>query len=187
MRHARTTTAVVLLLCAAAALYGQGKHGGGTPSAALSLYRLPPLERAILCTKYHEGWHGEKKHWPYVGWGHHVLPGERLTNNITRAQGDSILRADLMKLCRLFRRFGRDSTLLSCLAYQVGAYRLLGSKDLPKSRLIQKLEAGNRDIYKEYISFRCYKGRVIPSIEKRRKVEYMLLLRNRRVAETFFQ
>ena len=156
MRHARTTTAVVLLLCAAAALYGQGKHGGGTPSAALSLYRLPPLERAILCTKYHEGWHGEKKHWPYVGWGHHVLPGERLTNNITRAQGDSILRADLMKLCRLF-------------------YRLLGSKDLPKSRLIQKLEAGNRDIYKEYISFRCYKGRVIPSIEKRRKVEYMLL------------
>ena len=69
----------------------------------------------------------------------------------------------------------RDSTLLSCLAYQVGAYRLLGSKDLPKSRLIQKLEAGNRDIYKEYISFRCYKGRVIPSIEKRRKVEYMLL------------
>src|SRR5699024_3845297 len=89
MRHARTTTAVVLLLCAAAALYGQGKHGGGTPSAALSLYRLPPLERAILCTKYHEGWHGEKKHWPYVGWGHHVLPGERLTNNITRAQGDS--------------------------------------------------------------------------------------------------
>lgn len=48
MRHARTTTAVVLLLCAAAALYGQGKHGGGTPSAALSLYRLPPLERAIL-------------------------------------------------------------------------------------------------------------------------------------------
>ena len=175
MRHARTTTAVVLLMCAAAALYGQGKHGGGTPSAALSLYRLPPLERAILCTKYHEGWHGEKKHWPYVGWGHHVLPGERLTNNITRAQGDSILRADLMKLCRLFRRFGRDSTLLSCLAYQVGAYRLLGSKDLPKSRLIQKLEAGNRDIYKEYISFRCYKGRVIPSIEKRRKVEYMLL------------
>ena len=74
MRHARMTTAVLLLLCAAAALYGQGKHGGGTPSAALSLYRLPPLERAILCTKYHEGWHGEKKHWPYVGWGHRVLP-----------------------------------------------------------------------------------------------------------------
>jgi len=57
----------------------------------------------------------------------------------------------------------------------VGPYRLLGSKDQPKSKLIQKLEAGDRDIYEEYISFRCYKGRIIPSIEKRRKVEYMLL------------
>lgn len=54
-------------------------------------------------------------------------------------------------------------------------YRLLGSKSIPKSKLIQKLEAGDRDIYEEYISFRCYKGRVIPSIERRRKVEYMLL------------
>ena len=108
-------------------------------------------------------------------WGHKVLPGESFTNDITKAQGDSILRADMMKLCRLFSRFGRDSTLLSCLAYQVGPYRLLGSKDFPKSKLIQKLEAGNRDIYKEYISFRCYKGKVVPSIERRRKVEYLLL------------
>lgn len=122
-----------------------------------------------------EGWHGEKKHWPYVGWGHKVLTEESFTNDITKAQGDSILRADMMKLCRLFSRFGRDSILLSCLAYQVGPYRLLGSKDLPKSKLIQKLEAGNRDIYKEYISFRCYKGKVVPSIERRRKVEYLLL------------
>ena len=52
--------------------------------------------------------------------GHKVLPGESFTNDITKAQGDSILRADMMKLCRLFSRFGRDSTLLSCLAYQVG-------------------------------------------------------------------
>ena len=176
MRHARTTTAVLLLLCAAATLYGQGKHGGGAPSAALSLYRLPPLERAILCTKYHEGWHGEKKHWPYVGWGHRVLPGERFTNDITRAQGDSILRADLMKLCRLFRRFGRDSTLLSCLAYQVGAYRLLGSKSIPKSRLIQK--AGSREQgHLHGVHFFPVLQRQSNSEhrKKRRKVEYMLL------------
>ena len=172
MRHIQMI--VVLLLSAVTVVYGQEKRGAKASFTILSLYRLPPLERAILCTKYHEGWHGKKRHWPYVGWGHRVLPGERFTNGITKAQGDSILRADLMKLCRLFRRFGRDSTLLSCLAYQVGAYRLLGSKDLPKSRLIQKLEVGDRDIYKEYIFFRCYKGRVIPSIEKRRKVEYML-------------
>lgn len=91
----------------------------------------------------------------------------------------------MMKLCRLFSRFGRDSTLLSCLAYQVGPYRLLGSKDFPKSKLIQKLEAGNRDIYKEYISFRCYKGKVVPSIERRRKVEYLLLLKSKKKGESF--
>lgn len=50
-----------------------------------------------------------------------------------------------MKLCRLFSIFERDSTLI------VGQYRLLGSKDLPKSKLIQKLQAGNRNFYKEYI------------------------------------
>ena len=150
MKHVRMFV-IILLVSAVATVYGKERHGTETGTAQLSIYKLPPLERAIRCTKYYEGWHGEK------------------------AQGDSILRADMMKLCRLFSRFGRDSTLLSCLAYQVGPYRLLGSKDFPKSKLIQKLEAGNRDIYKEYISFRCYKGKVVPSIERRRKVEYLLL------------
>ena len=40
---------------------------------------------------------------------------------------------------------------------------------------IQKLESGSRDIYEEYISFRCYKGKVVPSIERRRKKEFELL------------
>lgn len=44
---------------------------------------------------------------------------------------------------------------------------------------VEKLESGDRDIYKEYVSFRCYKGKVVPSIERRRKVEYMLLLRSK--------
>ncbi len=44
-----------------------------------------------------------------------------------------------------------------------------------KSSLLKKLESGDRNIYKEYVSFRCYKGKVVPSIERRRKVEFMLL------------
>lgn len=130
---------------------------------------------AVECIRRFEGWHGEKKHWPYCGWGHKVLPGERLDNNITREQGDSILRADLRKLCRMFSYLGRDSLLVSVLAYNVGVYRLKGYGNMPKSRLLRKLESGDRDIYKEYVSFRCYKGKVVPSIERRRKVEYMLL------------
>ena len=141
----------------------------------LGIYNLPPFERAILCTKFYEGWHGEKRHLPYIGYGHKLLPGERLTHKISRLQGDSLLRADMRKLCRMFSRFGRDSVLLACLAYQVGQYRLLGSRKYPKSRLIRKLERGDRNIYKEYVSFRKWKGRVIPSIERRRRVEFALL------------
>ena len=51
----------------------------------------------------------------------------------------------------------------------------MGSRKHPKSRLIRKLECGDRDIYKEYVSFRKWKGRVIPSIERRRRVEFALL------------
>ncbi len=75
----------------------------------------------------------------------------------------------------MFRQFGKDSLLLVTLAYNVGPYRLLGSKKIPKSTLVKKLEVGDRNIYKEYVSFRCYKGKVVPSIERRRKVEYLLL------------
>ena len=109
------------------------------------------------------------------GWGHKVLPGEKFTNNISKAQGDSILRADLRKLCILFRDFGKDSLLLAVLAYNVGPYRLLGYGKIPKSRLIKRLESGDRDIYDEYVSFRCYRGKVVPSIERRRKEEFRLL------------
>ena len=141
----------------------------------LKIYELPPFERAIICTKHYEGWHGSRKHLPYIGYGHKLLPNERLTHKISRAQGDSLLRADMRKLCRMFRRFGRDSTLLACLAYQVGPYRLLGNGKQPKSKLIRKLERGDRDVFKEYVSFRKWKGKVVPSIERRRRVEYALL------------
>ena len=64
-----------------------------------------------------------------------------------------MLRADLMKLCRMCSRFGKDALLVATLSYNVGYYRLVGYGKIPKSRLIQKLEAGDRNIYDEYISF----------------------------------
>ena len=57
----------------------------------------------------------------------------------------------------------------------MGAFRLKGYGKMPKSRLLKKLEAGDRDIYDEYVSFRCYRGKVVPSIERRRKEEFRLL------------
>ena len=139
------------------------------------IYRLPPFERAVRCTKFFEGWHSEKSY-PYVGWGHKLLPGERYSaRTMTERQADALLRKDLRKFCAMFRQFGRDSLLLATLAYNVGPYRLLGSGKIPKSTLIRKLEAGDRNIYREYIAFCNYKGKRHAMLLKRRKAEFALL------------
>ena len=75
----------------------------------------------------------------------------------------------------MFRQFGKDSLLLGTLAYNVGPAKLLGSKTIPKSALIRKLEAGDRDIYREYTAFCHYKGKRHAMLLKRRKAEFALL------------
>ena len=94
---------------------------------------------------------------------------------MTRKQGEALLRKDLRKFCAMFRQFGKDSLLLGTLAYNVGPYRLLGSDKIPKSKLIRKLEAGDRNIYQEYIAFCNYKGKRHKMLRKRRKAEFALL------------
>ena len=54
-------------------------------------------------------------------------------------------------------------------------YRLLGNGKMPKSTLIRKLEAGDRNIYREYIAFCNYKGKRHAMLLKRRKAEFALL------------
>ena len=85
------------------------------------------------------------------------------------------VRKDLRKFCAMFQQFGKDSLLLATLAYNVGPYRLLGSGKIPKSTLIRKLEAGDRNIYREYIAFCNYKGKRHAMLLKRRKAEFALL------------
>ena len=143
--------------------------GSGSSDKQDSLF-----EKAVRCVKKHEGWHTSRNH-PYIGWGHKRLPGEKLTADLTEAQADSLLRSDLKKRCVTFRRFGKDCLLLAVLSYQVGEYRLLGSGRIPKSNLIRKLERGDRNIYKEYVSFRKWKGKIVHSIERRRRHEFALL------------
>ena len=65
--------------------------------------------------------------------------------------------------------------LLTVLSYNVGQGVLLGHGRYPKSRLIRKLEAGNRDIYREYTAYCRYKGKTVRLIERRRKMEFLLL------------
>ena len=139
-----------------------------------ALLSLPPFERGVVCIKHFEGLHGFKDA-PYVGYGHQLQKGERFTAAMTERQADSLLRADLKKRLVTFRRFGRDSLLLAVLSYNVGEYRLLGYGKQPKSRLIQKLESGDRDIRSEYISFCRYRGKELKALRLRRRVELALL------------
>ncbi len=150
------------------------QRGGGQPPPPLEI-PASLFERAVALIKEFEGWHTFPQHLPYVGYGHRILPGERYTEELTEQQADRLLRTDLIKRCHTFRRFKKDALLLAVLSYNVGEYRLLGYGKNPKSMLIRKLESGNRDIYSEYVSYRKWKGKVIPSIERRRKKEFRLL------------
>ena len=153
----RVFMAILCSLLAVCSVSARNRRHEGTDGQA-AIYRLPPFERAVRCTKYFEGWHSEKHH-PYVGYGHRLQPGERYS----------------ARTMTMFQQFGKDSLLLATLAYNVGPYRLLGSGKIPKSTLIRKLEAGDRNIYREYIAFCNYKGKRHAMLLKRRKAEFALL------------
>lgn len=81
-------------------------------SKTITVFELPPFERAVCCIKYYEGLH-RKKDYPYVGYGHRLQPGERYSSEMTATESESLLRKDLKELCSLFRPYGKDSLLLS--------------------------------------------------------------------------
>ena len=73
----------------------------------------PPSDKdkAVACIKRWEGWHRGRM--PYIGYGHRLLPHETLTENLSEAQADSLLRCDLERCLKVFRKYGKDS--LHCL------------------------------------------------------------------------
>lgn len=133
------------------------------------------FDRLVTSTKYFEGWHTQRTTPGHVGYGHRIQPGEHFPNSLTRRQADSLLRSDLMQHYRLYTRYGKDALLLTALSYQIGSAKLLGKGKYPKSTLLIRLERGDRDIFPLYLSFCKWKGKSIPSIRKRRWVEYKLL------------
>lgn len=83
-------------------------------NAKRSIMELPLFERAVLIIKKFETLH-QPRHWPYVGYGHQVQPGEpyRRGVQLTERQADLLLRKDLRKFCALYSQYGKDSLLLS--------------------------------------------------------------------------
>lgn len=133
------------------------------------------FERLVSSTKYFEGWHTQSTTPGHVGYGHKIQRGEQFPNALTRRQADSLLRSDLMQHYRLYTRYGKDAYLLTALSYQIGPAKLLGNYKYPKSTLLTRLERGDRNILSLYLRFCKWKGKTIPSIRRRRWVEYHLL------------
>lgn len=164
---------ILLSLTISVGCYGQNTSAN-KESRMSSLYDLPPFERAICCIKFYEGLH-RKKDYPYVGYGHKLLPGEHYSSNMSATEAEILLRKDMRRLCEFFRGYGKDSLLLAALAYNVGPYKVIGNKHFPKSNVVKKIEAGVRTFQKDYLEFCLWKGRKIDSIKRRRYVELLLL------------
>ena len=138
---------------------------------SLHVHSTDLFEDAVQLIKKYEGWHHARDQ-PYVGYGHRLLPTDTFNSDISESFADSLLRSDPKKKCAVFRHLGADSLLLGVLAFNVGESKVL------RSKLVRKLEAGDRNIKEEYLSFRMYKGKVVRSLERRRKEEYELLKSN---------
>lgn len=125
------------------------------------------FEEAVEIIKKYETLH-KPKHWPLVGYGHKVLPGEKFsrTRALTEAEADALLRKDLTKFCGIFREFGPDSLLLGVLAYNIGPGATM------RSSVVKKLRAGDRDIESAYVAHSRYKGKVHNQIRQRRIEEF---------------
>lgn len=143
--------ALLFCLVCLSCLQLSAQEGGKT------LFSLPPFERAVVCIKHFEGLHSWKDY-PYVGYGHRLLPGERFTAAMTERQADSLLRADLMKRLMMFKDYERDALLLAVLSYNIGAGRLLGYGKHPKSQLLRKNRVGRQEFLLRICLFLSIQG-----------------------------
>ena len=129
-----------------------------------------PFEQAVAIIKKYETLH-QPRHWPLVGYGHKILPGERFNRRkaLSEDVADALLRMDLLKNCAVFRQYGPDSLLLGVLAYNIG------SGAVKRSSIIKKLDAGDRDIKEIYVKHCRYRGKVHNQIQQRRYEEFNTL------------
>lgn len=146
---------------------------GNAAGRKINIMDLPPFERAVIIIKKFETLH-RPKDYPYVGYGHRVLPGEpyRRGVQLTEKQADALLRKDLRKFISLYKAYGKDALLLGVLAYNCGP------GVVNKSTILKKLKSGNRDIFKSYTAHCRYKGKFHKQLHHRRLTEFAALYSN---------
>ena len=141
------------------------------PKQRVNIMSLPPFERAIAIIKRYETIH-QLRHKPYYGYGHRILPGEKLPQHrpLTEKEADRLLRKDLRKFMAYFKSFRpSDQLLLGVLAYNIGPGAV------QKSTVYKKLKRGCRDIYQNYVAHCRYKGKFHRQLHERRCIEFAAL------------
>lgn len=147
---------------------------GNAAGRRINIMDLPPFERAVIIIKKYETLHDSRRHWPYLGYGHRKLPGEKYFKGyrMGEKEADALLRKDLRKFIAIFKDLpANDALLLGVLSYNIGPGAV------KKSSVYRKLKSGNRNIYKSYISHCRYKGRFHRQLHERRMMEFAALFR----------
>lgn len=146
--------------------YASTSHAGDA-------YSPQDFEKAVKMIKKYETLHSAR-HWPLVGYGHKVQPGEKFKRGaqLTEAQADALLRKDLKKMVDCFKSFGKDSLLLGMLAYNVGPDRV------NKSAVVKLLKEGNRNIRDAFLGMCRYRGKEHKQIKSRRIEEFSTFFRH---------
>lgn len=149
---------MILMICLGAAF--------AISQAPPAARKSPSFEDAISIIKSFEGL-SSARHWPFVGYGHKVLPGEKFKRGkvLSEAEADALVREDYAKLCARYREYGVDSLLLAALAYNCGP------GVVAKSSVLSRLKAGNRDIEAAYKAHCRYRGKQLKQLKRRRETE----------------
>lgn len=147
--------------------------GAFASNSKISHYNSQEFEQAVQLIKKYETLHNAS-HWPLIGYGHKVQPGEKYTRGkaLTEQQADALLRKDLKKFADLYSKYGKDSLLLGVLAYNVGPGKV------NNSTVVKLLKSGNRNIKEAFTSLCRYKGKEHKMIKKRRMEEFAALFKH---------
>lgn len=161
---------LAIVLPLATWLPGYGNAATKQEKKEKQVENVSSFEQAVQIIKKYEGLHSSK-HWPLIGYGHLVMPGEKYSRGkvLSEKEAEALLRKDLLKNCAVFREYGKDSLLLGVLAYNIGSGATL------KSSVAKKLKSGNRDIKESYLAHSRYRGKTLSALKKRRTEEFEAL------------
>lgn len=125
------------------------------------------FEKSVALIKRYETLH-KPRNWPYIGYGHRVLPGERYRRGVVlgEKEAEALLRKDLIKNIKFFEDQGEHAIMLGTLAYNIG----IGN--VKKSTVYSNIAAGDTAIRSNYLNHSMYRGKQHKGLRQRRVDEY---------------